>query len=171
MELKLRWFKSMNDFCAVIIMTAIGCFLVFSDLIVAEKVSGVPAGGLFVRADMYIRLLGGFLLFLTLLLFLKNLNFSKSATTSLEIPVTRQAVLTILSLAVYTAILRTIGFALATFLVSVFLIWLYMRLENKGKILTRKQNTRNLITNLVFSAALVIVIYVMFGMVLRVSLP
>jgi len=171
MELKLKWFKSMNDFCAVVLMTAIGCFLVFSDLIVAEKVTGVPPGGLFVRADMYIRLLGGFLLFLTILLFIKNLNFSKSETTSLNIPITPQAVYTILSLAVYTLVLKTIGFALATFLVSFFLVFLYMKIENKNTVMTRQKVRRMLVVNLIFSVSLVLVIYVLFGMVLRVSLP
>ena len=171
MELKLKWFKSMNDFCAVILMTAIGCFLVFSDLIVAEKMSGIPAGGLFVRADMYIRLLGSFLLFLSLLLFIKNLNFSKSETTPLDIPITPQAILTILSLVVYTLVLRTIGFALATFFVSFFLVFLYMKIENKDKVITRPILRRMLVTNFVFCVCLVLVIYVLFGMVLRVSLP
>jgi len=161
----------MNDFLAVILMAAMGCFLVFSDLIVAEKMSGVPAGGLFVRADMYIRLLGGFLLFLTVLLFIKNLNFTKSKTMPLKIPITPQAVYTILALVVYTLVLRIIGFALATFLVSFYLVFLYMRIENKNTILTRKIVIRMLVTDLIFSVSLVVVIYVLFGMVLRVSLP
>ena len=171
MELKLKWFKSMNDFIAVILMAGIGCFLVFSDLIVNEKVSGIPPGGLFVRADMYIRLLGGLLLFLTVLLFLKNLNFTKSETTTLNIPITPQAILTILSLVFYTLVLRTIGFALSTFIVSAFLVFLYMRLENKDKIMTRPLVVRMLVMTVVFSLCLVLIIYVMFGIVLRVSLP
>jgi len=171
MELKLKWFKSMNDFCAVILMTAIGCFLVFSDLIVPQKLTGTPPGGLFVRADMYIRLLGGLLLFLTVLLFIKNLNFRKAETTPLNIPITPQAVYTILSLAVYTLVLRTLGFALSTFLVSFFLVFLYMRLENKNTPLTRPLLVRMLTTDVIFSICLVGVIYVLFGMVLRVSLP
>ena len=171
MELKLKWFKSMNDFIAVILMTGIGCFLVFSDLIVNEKVSGIPPGGLFVRADMYIRLLGGFLLFLSALLFIKNLNFTKSETKALNIPITPQAVLTLLSLVVYTLVLRTIGFALATFLVSFFLVFLYMRLENKNKIMTRQLIIRMLVTDFIYCICLVAIIYVLFGMLLHVSLP
>ena len=171
MELKLKWFKSMNDFCAVILMAAIGCFLVFSNLIVAEKMSGIPPGGLFVRADMYIRLLGGFLLLLTVLLFIKNLNFTKSETKALEIPITPQAVYTLLSLVFYTLVLRTLGFALATFLVSFFLVFLYMKLENKNLPMTRQLLVRMLVTDAIFSVCLVGIIYVMFGMVLRVSLP
>ena len=172
MELKFKWFKSMNDFCVVILMTAIGCFLCFSDKIVGQKVTGIPAGGLFVRADMYIRLLGGFLLFLSVLLFIKNINFKKdSETTPLKIPVTSQAILTIISLAVYTLLLRIIGFALDTFLVSFFLVFLYMRIENKDKPLTRPLLVRMLVTNVIFSISLVLIIYVLFGIVLRVSLP
>jgi hypothetical protein len=172
MELKFKWFKSMNDFLVVLIMTGIGCFLVFSDKIVARQGTTIPAGGIWVRADMYIRLLGGFLLFLTLLLFIKNLNFRKSSeTTPIRIPVTRQAVITILSLVVYTLILRTLGFALSTFLVSFFLVGYYMKLENRGKVINRRLLIRMLFTNLIFSVGLVIVIYVAFGIVLRVSLP
>ena len=172
MELKLRWFKSMNDFGVVVLMTAIGLFLCFSDKVVGEKISGIPPGGLFVRADMYIRLLGGFLLFLTVLLFIKNLNFRKNVeTTALHIPVTSQAVFTILSLVVYTLLLRTIGFALDTFLVSFFLVFLYMKIENKNLTLTRPLLMRMLLTNFIFSVSLVVVIYLLFGLVLRVSLP
>jgi hypothetical protein len=171
MELKLKWFKSMNDFITVILMTAAGLFLVFSDKIVGEKVKGIPPGGIWVRADMYLRLLGGFLLFLTVLLFIKNLNFRKSETTKLSIPITPQAIWTILSLVVYTLLLRTLGFALDTFLVSFFLVWLYMRIENKNKILTRQMHIKMLLINAAFSLSLVLIIYVLFGMVLRVSLP
>jgi len=171
MELKLKCFKSMNDFCAVILMTAIGCFLCFSDKIVGQKVTGIPAGGIFVRADMYIRILGGFLLFLSALLFIKNLNFKKSESTPLHIPITSQAVLTILSLIIYTAVLRYIGFALATFLVSFFLVFLYMKIESKNQTLTRPIIIRMLLTDAVFSIGLVALIYVLFGMFLRVSLP
>ena len=161
----------MNDFLAVILMAAVGCFLCISDRIVGEKVTGIPAGGLFVRADMYIRLLGGILLFLTLLLFIKNLNFKRSETTSLHIPVTSQAIFTIISLVVYTFLLHFIGFALDTFLVSFFLVFLYMKIENKNTALTRPAVVKMLLTNVVFSAGLVVLIYVLFGMLLRVSLP
>jgi len=171
MELKLRWFKSMNDFCAVILMAAIGCFLCFSDKIVGQKVTGIPAGGLFVRADMYIRILGGFLLFLTILLFIKNLNFKKSETTAIHIPITSQALLTIAALVVYTLVLKTIGFAIATFLVSFYLVFLYMRIEGKNQPLTRPILVRMLVTDAVFSAGLVALIYLLFGILLRVSLP
>jgi len=171
MEIKLKWFKSMNDFCVVVLMTALGCFLCFSDKIVGMKVTGIPAGGLFVRADMYIRILGGFLLFLAVLLFIKNLNFKKAETTPIKIPITPQAILTIVSLIVYTLVLRAIGFALATFLVSFFLVFLYMRLETKNQILTRKMIIRMLVTDAVFSIGLVGLIYLLFGMLLRVSLP
>ena len=172
MELKSRWFKSMNDLCVVVLMAAIGFFLCLSDKIVGEKVTGIPAGGLFVRADMYIRLLGGMLLFLTVLLFIKNLNFNKFAETKgFHFPLTPQTVLTILSLVVYTLLLRTIGFAIDTFLVSFFLVFLYMRIENKNQVLTRPLLIRMLLTNLIFSVSLVTIIYVLFGIVLRVSLP
>jgi len=172
MELKLKWFKSMNDFCTVILMTSIGLFLVFSDSIVGRKVTTIPAGGIWVRADMYLRLLGGFLLFLSILLFIKNLNFNKNAKTeALKIPVTPQAVITILSLVVYTALLRPLGFALDTFLVSFFLVALYMKIENKGKVITRPMLLRMLLIDLLFSVGLVAIIYVLFGIVLRVSLP
>ena len=172
MELKLKWFKSMNDFCVVILVTAIGLFLCFSDRIVGMPVTGIPAGGILVRADMYIRLLGGMLLFLSLLLFIRNLNFNKSAQTeALHFPITPQAVLTIISLVVYTLLLPRLGFALNTFLISFFLVFLYMRIENKNQPLTRPILVRMLLTNIVFSASLVALIYVLFGMVLRVSLP
>ena len=171
MELKLSWFKSMNDFCAVVIMSAIGSFLCFSDRIVGHKVTGIPAGGLFVRADMYIRILGGMLLFLSLLLFIKNLNFNKSETTPIKIPITSQAVLTIVSLVIYTIVLKTIGFAIATFLVSFYLVFLYMRIEGKNQPLTRPILVRMLVTDAVFSAGLVALIYLLFGILLRVSLP
>ena len=172
MELKLKWFKSMNDFVTVILMTAFGLFLCFSDLIVPQRLTGVPPGGLFVRADVYIRMLGGFLLFLSALLFIKNLNFKRNAeTTPLSIPITPQAVLTILSLVAYTLALPRIGFAPSSFLVSFFLVSMYMRLENAAKPLDRPLVVRILVTAVVFSVCLVVVIYVLFGMVLRVSLP
>ena len=173
MELKLKWFKSMNDFFAVIIMGSLGLFLCISDKIIQGGLPDLPAaGGILVRADMYIRLIGGIFILLSALLFLKNLSFSKSVETkALVFPVTSQGVLTLVSLIVYTLLLRIIGFALDTFLLSFFLVFLYMKKENADKIITRPILMRMIILSTVFSLVLVGVVYVIFGLVLYVSLP
>ena len=172
MELKSRWIKSINDFLVVIFMAALGVFLCVSDKVVEGNLTNLHAGGILVRADMYIRLIGGILILLAVLLFIKNLNFNKSVETEgFKFNTSVQSLLTIVSLIIYTLFLHRIGFAIDTFLLSFFLVFMYMKKENKDVAMTRPVLVRMLIMTCVFSLLLVIVVYVIFGKLLYVSLP
>ena len=162
----------MNDLCAVVLMGGLGIFLCISDKIVQGNMLTVPTGGILVRADMYIRLIGGILILLSVLLFIKNLNFNRSVkTTGLIFPLTSQAVLTFISLIIYTLLLHTIGFALDTFLLSFFLVFLYMRKENPNIAFASPILVRMAVISTIFSLILVGVVYVIFGKILFVALP
>jgi len=172
MEIKSRWIKSMNDFCLTVVMTALGLFLCFSDSIVPANMPTLPAGGILVRSDMYVRLIGGIMLLLSLILFIKNLNFSKATeTAALKFTTSSQGVLTFVALVIYALLLQRVGFAITTFCLGFFLVFLYMYKENKDIEKTRPLIIRMAIASAVFSLALLGVVYVMFGFVLRVSLP
>ena len=172
MQLKSRWILSMNDFLVVVFMTSLGLFLCFSDKVAEGDLTQLHAGGILVRADMFIRLIGAILILLAGLLLVKNLNFDKSVETkALEFKTSSQALLTIASLIIYTFLLNKIGFAIDTFLLSFFLVFMYMRKENKDVAMTRPVLKRMLIMTTVFSVILVVVVYVIFGKILYVSLP
>ena len=162
----------MNDFYAVIIIAPLGFFLCISDRIVEGGLPDLGTGGILVRSDMYIRLIGGILILLSVLLFFKNLNFDKSVETKAFVfPITSQGVLTFVSLIIYTLLLHKIGFALDTFLLGFFLVFLYMRKENPALAMTRPAVLRMIIISAAFSIIMVGVVYVVFGKILYVSLP
>jgi hypothetical protein len=157
----------MNDFVCAVLLLAIGVFLLVSNTIVTGKIVNPPNGGIFVRADVYIRVLGGILAFLSALLLIGSLNFTKSQeTTGFKIVLTRINVLTIVGLIFYTLALPLIGFTVSTFLVSFFLVCLYRRGEIGKKISWKDAGIAA-----IFSVILVLVVYLLFAKVLYVSLP
>jgi hypothetical protein len=172
MELKSGKIKSMNDFVASLLVTGLGIFVLVSDNIIQGKVINPPNGGIFVRADVYLRLLGGIIAFLGLLILLKSLNFSKSGETrGFHLIVSLAGILTIAALIVYVLVLTSVGFFIATFSLSVFLVCLYMHEEQGGVKPSRKELLKKLAAATIFSGILVVVVYLLFSKVLYVSLP
>jgi hypothetical protein len=171
MELKSNKIKNMNDFIGGILLGAVSVFLMVSKHIVEGRlVTG--KGGTFVRADTYIKMLGGLMFFLAFIMVIRSINFKRTAETKgFTFTITKESLLTIVALLIYTVVLKLMGFALTTFLFSFFIVCLYMRKENQGKELSRRQIIKKVIVAGVFSVILVGVVYVLFSKVLMVVLP
>jgi hypothetical protein len=133
-------------------------------------------GGYLVRPDVYIRMIGVLLIVCSLILVIKSINFRHSAeTTGLRFAMTWEVALTGVSLLLYSVLLEPVGFAISTFLLTMFLTCLYMRKERmaveEAPAATPHLTVRSLIVAAVYSVVLTIVVYLMFAKVLNVALP
>jgi hypothetical protein len=171
MEFKSEKIKSMNDFIIGIALMAASVWLLVSKNITEGRIIDT-AGGIFVRADIYIRILGGLMFFLALLMVIRAINFKKAAETKgFSFTITKESFLTIIALVVFIIILKPIGFAVTTFLFTFFEVCLYMRRENKGKGLDRRGWIKKTAFAAVFSLILITIVYFLFAKALLVTLP
>ncbi|MDR2588454.1 MAG: tripartite tricarboxylate transporter TctB family protein [Spirochaetales bacterium] len=165
-----RFFKSVNDFIIGMALLGLGIFIALYKDIVRGPVSD-NAGGILVRPDVYVRMVGVLLIICSLILVLKSIKFSRSAKTEgFHFVMSWEVALTGLSLLLYAVLLYPLGFYITTFLLTMFLTCMYMRRERTSggkKALTRKA----LLAACVYSVAMVIVVYLIFAKVLKVALP
>ena len=171
---KRKLLKNTNDFIIGIALFILGIYVVFSRHIIHGNVP-IHTGGPFLRPDVYVRIIGGFLAFCAAILVIKAINFSRTTgTKGFRFTVTREAVLTMVSMIIYTALLPHAGFVVSTFLLIFFLTCMYMRGEKTGHgkpPLTRKEILRDLTVILVYTVLLVLLVYLIFTRVLYVALP
>lgn len=103
---------------------------------------------------------------------IRSVNFAKEEETkAFEFHITKESFLTFAALVAFIVFLRPLGFAVATFLFSSFVVSLYMLKEVKGKGLSRKEILSRMAFACVFSLILVVVVYLIFAKVLLVTLP
>jgi hypothetical protein len=161
----------MNDFIIGMVLMAVSVWLLVSKNITEGRIID-NEGGLFVRADMYIRMLGGLMLFLAFLMVIRSINFKKAAeTTGFSFTITTESFLTILALVLFIILLKPVGFGITTFLFTFFEVCLYMRKENRGKGLGRREVIKKTVFAGIFSVILVVIVYLVFVKVLLVILP
>ena len=174
MEGKPGLIKNVNDFIIGIVLLALGIYVLTTDDIVQGNVSP-GAGGPLVRPDVYVRLIGGFLAFFSAVLVIKAFNFSRSAEVkSFRFVLSREVVLTLVSLILYTILLPLIGFGVSTFLLIFALTCFYAHKEKTGEgkpLLSRKGMIREFVIAAIYSALLVTAVYLIFSRVLHVTLP
>lgn len=173
---KPRFLKSTNDFVIGAVLLVLGLWVLFTKSIVTGNVvTNNSGGGIWVRPDMYVRLIGGLLAFFSLVLMIKAINFTKSAdTTGIQFVLSREVVYTTVALIVYVFILSRIGFAVSTFLLTSFLACLYIRKERSGEgkpPMTKHEIKRDLIIVAVYSVVMDVAVYFLFTRVLHVALP
>jgi hypothetical protein len=171
---KTKFLKSVNDFIIGIALLGFGIFITCYKSIVRGRISE-SVGGYLVRPDVYVRMIGVLLIVCSLILVIKSINFRRAAETKgLRFVMTWEVALTALALILYSVALESVGFAVSTFLLTMFLTCLYMRKERMGgenPPATPRLTARSLIVSAAYSVAMVIVVYVMFAKVLNVVLP
>jgi hypothetical protein len=161
----------MNDFIIGIVLMAVSVWLLVSKNITEGRIID-NEGGAFVRADMYIRMLGGLMFFLAFLIVIRSINFKKAAETKgFSFTITLESFLTILALVLFIILLKPVGFGITTFLFTFFEVCLYMRKENQGKGLSRRELIKKTVFAGIFSLILVVIVYLVFVKVLLVILP
>ncbi len=170
---KPKLLKNVNDFILGCLMLVLGLYISFSKGIIKNNVIS-NTGGLFARADVYIRMLAGLIAFLAFLLIIKSINFSKSKESKgFTFIMNKEIALTALSLIVYTLALPRIGFAISTTVLMFFLVFMLSIRELTGgdRKLTKKELQKLLLISAIYTVLLVIAVYLVFSKLLGVSLP
>ena len=166
--------RNVNDCIIGIALLALGVYVLTTNDIVRGNIA-TSAGGPLVRPDVYVRLIGGCMAFFAAILVIKAINFSGAAETrGFHFAISRETVLTVAGLIVYTLLLTFIGFAAATFLLIFFLTCMYIRKEKSGggkAAPSGKTLPRDLGIALAYSALLDLAVYLLFYRVLHVALP
>jgi hypothetical protein len=171
--MKSKLLKSVNDFIIGIVLLGFGIFITSYKNIVRGRISE-SVGGYLVRPDVYVRMIGVLLIVCSLILVIKSINFQRSAETKgFRFVMTREVALTGIALLLYSVALEPVGFAISTFLLTMFLTCLYMRKERRGgeNPPAPRLPLRSLVIAAAYSVAMVIVVYVMFAKLLNVILP
>ncbi|NCB02639.1 MAG: tripartite tricarboxylate transporter TctB family protein [Spirochaetia bacterium] len=170
---KTKLIKNMNDFILGCIMLVFGLFIFLNKGIIKNNVA-TNTGGMFARADVYIRMLAGLIAFLAFLLIIKAINFSKSKEVKgFRFVLNKEIALTALSLIIYTYVLPRIGFAISTSILMFLLVLMLSVRELTGgeRKVTKKELYKLLLISLIYTIVLVIVVYLIFSQLLGVSLP
>jgi hypothetical protein len=171
---KTKLVKSPNDCLIGVALLAIGIYVMLTDKVVqGEVVTG--NGGVFVRPDIYVRMLGGCLAFFAAILVLKSFNWKRSKNTKkFTFVITREIILTLVALIAYVFLLNIIHFFAATFLLTFFLTAMFFKKEMSALETEKPAKNimmRRLIVMAVYSAVLTIAVYLLFSNVLNVALP
>ncbi len=165
--------RSMNDLVLGVASSALGVYLLTSKNIIKNDVA-TAAGGPFAQAGTYVDLLAGILIALAVILIVKSFNFKQSENvTGFTFLWNKEIVITAISLIMYTIFLPIIGFTITTFvllllLVSIFSIKEITRGERK---LTRTEMKKVLLLAVIFSVVMLLMIFVVFSVFLKVTLP
>lgn len=171
MKFKSARIKNMNDLVGGILLMLGGLWLMISKNITEGRILQSQSQGL-IQADTYIRMLGGLVFFLAILMSIRSINFKKEEETEpFVFNITKESFLTFVALVLFIVFLKPLGFAVTTFLFSSFVVSLYMLKEIKGKGLSRKQILTKIAFAGVFSLVLVVVVYLVFAKGLLVTLP
>ena len=172
--MQIKPIKNVNDFVIGLALLVLGCYVLFTDKVVFGNVMKT-SGGPLVHPVIYVRLLGGILTFLSVVLVLKSLNWSRKAVfVPFRFFITRYISWTVVALILYTFLLPRTGFAVSTFLLNFFLTCLFLHREKTGDgkpPLTKKEIIRSLINVTIYSILLLIFIFILFTKVLYVDLP
>jgi hypothetical protein len=172
---KRKLIKNTNDFIIGVALLALGIYVLFTNDIIQGNLPTAVIVSPLVRPDVYVRLIGGCLAFCAAILIIKSINFSRTADVKgFHFAITREAVLTVVSLIIYTAVLPRIGFAVSTFLLVFFQTCMYTHKEKSSERkppVPRKDIIRDLLIALVYSALLVVLLDLIFSRVLYVNLP
>ena len=161
----------MNDLIGGSLLCAGGLWLIFSKSITEGRILTSQNQGI-IRADTYIRMLGGLVAFLALLMIVRSINFrGNGEAKAFQFHITKESFLTLAALIAFIVLLKPLGFAITTFLFTFFIVSIYMLREIRDKGLSRKQKIRKFIIAAIFSFILVFVVYLIFSKVLLVMLP
>jgi hypothetical protein len=166
--------RSVNDLVIGTALLLLGIFILTTRHVM-QGTADTGAGGILVRPDVYVRVIGGCIAFFSLILIVKSFNFRKTGKTEgFAFALNKEVALTVAALVLYALLLPVIRFFASTFLLLFFLTVLYLRKEGVGEAAGkphRKVVVRQLTIAAVYSVFLTLFVYFIFSNVLKVSLP
>lgn len=171
---KPKLFKSVNDAVIGTLLLILGIFILTTKHVMLGT-ADTGSGGVLVRPDVYVRLIGGCIAFFAFVLIVKSINFRKlKETAGFSFALNKEVVLTVVALILYVLALPVVRFFASTFLLLFFLTHLYMQKELSSeadaapslKIFVRRSPAAA-----AYSMVLTIAVFLIFSYVLKVALP
>ena len=163
--------RSTNDLLLSVMMGSVSIFLLTSKKIITGVENGL--GGMWAQASTYIHLLAGILLALSVLQLIYAINFGgKGEHSKLHIPISREIIVTAVSLVLYALLLPVLTFFPCTLALNIVLCGTFGMKENQGDPeLNGKLPKKQVIAVIIYSIVLTIVLWVLFTQILKCVLP
>ena len=164
--------KHMNDFVLGILMVAFGLFLVFGKITQMEVQTG--QGGFFARSDIWLRGMAALLIFVSVVLIIRSINFKKAdEVEGFKFYLDSTVVATVIALILYAVALPKLGFIISSLVITFYLVFLYSVKENNWKVtsLPQGQLVKLLVKSVITSVVMLAVLWVVFGKLLAIQLP
>lgn len=171
---KPKLVRSVNDLIIGTALFLLGIFILVTKHVM-QGTADTGSGGILVRPDVYVRVIGGCIAFFSLILVAKSFNYSKSErTTGFVFAMNKEVAATVAALVLYALLLPVISFFASTFLLLFSLTVLYLRKEGVGEAAGKPHRAvvaKRAAVAAVYSAFLTVVVYLIFSYVLKVALP
>ena len=166
----MKCIKKMNDFVLGILMILLSAFLVFGKITETEVKTG--QGGFLVRSDVWLRMMGVFLVIVAVILIIRSFG-KKEGEEAAGFHLDSMVVAVIVSLIVYALALPKVGFMITTFLMCLYLVILFSVKEQSLTFRTvPKALWGKLLVKGVLSAAVMLAVFwFIFGKLLSVQFP
>ena len=163
--------RSTNDLLLAGLMGCISLFLLLHKGIITGVENGL--GGYWAQASSYIRLLASVLLGLSVLQLIFAINFKSAGEhKGLSIPVSKEVIITAVSLVLYALLLPILTFFPCTLALNVILCGTYAMKENEGNPDCKgKLPKKQLISIVIYSVVLTIILWLLFTELLNCVLP
>ena len=163
--------RSTNDLLLAVLMGAASIFLLTSDKVITGVENGL--GGAWAQASTYIHLLAGILLALSVLQLIYAINFKGDGEhQKLHIPISKEIVITAVSLVLYALLLPILTFFPCTLALNIVLCGTFAMKENQGDPeLKGKLPKKQIVHIIIYAAVLTVVLWVLFTQILKCVLP
>ena len=164
--------RSTNDLLLAVLMGAVSVFLLTSGKVITGVENGL--GGAWAQASTYIHLLAGILLALSVLQLIYAINFKGDGEhQKLHIPISKEIVITAVSLVLYALLLPILTFFPCTLALIIVLCGTFAMKENEGnpELQGKKLPKKQVIHIIVYSAVLTVVLWLLFTQILKCVLP
>ena len=166
--------KKMNDFVLGILVILLSAFLMFGKITETEVKTG--QGGFLVRSDVWLRMMGLFLLVVAVILIIRSIGFGHRKDEGAEhfhFYIDSTVIAVTLSLVFYALALPVVGFMISTFLICMYLVILFSIKEKAWTFRTTPKEAwgKILLKGVVSAAVLLVVFWFIFGKLLAIQLP
>lgn len=166
--------KKMNDFVLGILVILLSAFLIFGKITETEVKTG--QGGFLVRSDVWLRMMGVFLLVVAVILVIRSLNLGhrkEEATEPFSFYIDSTVIAVTVSLIAYALALPFVGFMISTFAICMYLVVLFSIKEKAWTFRSTPKEAwgKILLKGILTAVVLLIVFWFIFGKLLAIQLP
>ena len=169
----MKGIKKTNDFVLGILMILLSAGLFFGK--VTSNVPEVSQGGPIASPDVWHKMIAAQLFIVSLILVISSLDFGrdKGEKEPFQFHMGSTAILTVIALVVYAALLPVAGFAAVTFVITAFLVAIYTLSEEK---LSLKEVTKSDVVrigrkSIITGIIMLAILWAVFGILLEIPLP